>query len=316
MTAGRSLIIALLGVLAPATAVGAPPRAGVLPIAGPAEPAAQLTRELVRALATEPVVAPDRLARRLSGDREVLRSLLAVRGALEQAERDTLYMRRGPAVQAAQRAIDSLDTVAGRLHAPALAARAQATLALALLLSPADEPGATLAFRQAVSIDPSYQPDPDRTPSRARRLFEQARRSASAPTAPGPEELAIVAGLTALERLFWVGLGPDGQVELVVYDQSHRRVERRERVVSAPRALAARLRSYLSVAKAPPPAPAASQPFAADRVPKASRPGASPWYRRWWIWAIAGAVVVGAGVTVAVVASAPGERSYQFNVSY
>lgn len=314
MTAGRTLVVALLAVLAPATATGAPPRAGVLPVAGPAEPADRLGRELTRALAREPVVAPDRLARRLSADREVLRSLLAVRGALEQAERETLYMRRGPAVQAAQRAIDSLDTVAGRLHAPALAARAQATLALALLLSPADEPAAMLAFRQAVSIDPSHRPDPDRTPSRARRLLEQARRSAGAPPPPGPEELAIIAGLTALERLFWVGLGPDGQVELVVYDRSHRRIERRERVARA--AVVGRLRSYLSVATAPAPAPAASLPVAEDRVPAASRSTKSPWYRRWWVWALAGAVVVGAGVTAAVVASAPQERDYQFHVSY
>jgi len=204
--------------------------------------------------------------------------------------------------------------VAGRLHAPALAARAQATLALALLLSPADEPGAALAFRRAVSIDPSYQPDPDRTPSRARRLLERARQAAGAPTPPEPEELAIVAGLTALDRLFWVGLGPDGQAEIVVYDHAHRRVERRERVTGA--TVVGRLRSYLSVAKAPTPAPAASLPVAVDRAPTTSRAAARPWYRRWWVWAIAGAVVVGAGVTVAVAASAPGERSYQFHVSY
>jgi hypothetical protein len=54
----------------------------------------------------------------------------------------------------------------------------------------------------------------------------------------------------------------------------------------------------------PPARPAPNRPLTlTPGPPRLDRtwPADSPWYRRWWIWGIAGVVLVGTGVTVAIV---------------
>jgi len=41
-----------------------------------------------------------------------------------------------------------------------------------------------------------------------------------------------------------------------------------------------------------------------------------PWYRRWWVWTLAGAVLVGTGVAVGLTVGSTTERSYEVRVTY
>ena len=317
-----SLPVLLLATLAVPRAAGA--EVGVLPIRGPRAVAGQVGSELRRALAAKgvQVLGPEELVRRLwRRAPEVAASLQAARRAIEEAERAGLYMQRAASLKAARRAVDSLDTVAARHLAPSLVAQARVAEALGLLLQPADEKAALEALRAAVAADPDVRPDPDRVASRAARLLEHARRALTPTRPPDRSELAWLASSAGVDRLIWIGAFPrGGRVEtvLVAYDGGRGAAASSSALLSPDglgQQVAGQAAALLGVSAPKAPASRTVAPVWVDRAPPApARP--APWYRRWWVWAIAGAVVVGAGVTAGVVASARTERAYQLRFSY
>jgi hypothetical protein len=265
------------------------------------------------------VVGPAELRRRLSSSAEVASAIKAARAAVRRSEQHALYMKRAPALAAANTAVVKLNGVAARHHAPKLRARAHVARALAFLLHPADEARALEAFRHAVAADPGYQPDPDRLPSRTARLLHKARQEPAPRRMASLAELATLTRLAGLSRLVWIGATRGGSIGWLVYDATQRDTVAAGRRGQTVRDLVALLTATEQPKEAPPRVPAwsqdpatmpASQPLQGE-----SRPPTRPWYKKWWVWTLVG-VGVGVGVGVAVVATRPSDPSYVFSYSY
>jgi hypothetical protein len=321
-----ALVLTVLAVVE--AAAGAETRVGLLPVRGSRAAADRLGGPLGSALASRglTVVGIEELQRTLTGAPEVARALKSARAAIEEAERHALYMKRADALAAAGRARAELRAVAARHHAPTLVARALVALALARLLKPPDEEGALSALRTALASDPGYAPNPDRLPSRAARLLQRAREARDPPSPPSLGELATLAPLAKVGRVIWIAViaHPDrADVTLLVYDHEKRSVVTRYNGRLPKDGLARRIAALVEppLERSSPPrqltavAPAwTSAPD--DGAPRAER-RSRPWYKRWWVWTLAGAVVVATGVAVAVTAtSSTSDRTYEFHVTH
>jgi hypothetical protein len=227
---------------------------------------------------------------------------------LDRSARSALYMKRGESVDLARQAIRKLEGTLAPHHARAVLARAHGALARGLLLKPADEAGAREAFRAAIAAAPGFRGES--LPPRAAQLLEEARREARA-VVPTLEDLGKIATLARLDAVLWIAVHPAESsrvdLELVHFLASEGAVRSRLRKsgrVEDVTTLAAEL-----VARVLRP-PAASAPASRPRLlalPPATlptpgpRPGPAPalsrpWYKKWWVWTIAGAVVAGAGL--------------------
>lgn len=244
---------------------------------------------------------------------EAVRS--AVQSATEEVSRsqqDALFMKRQSAVEHARRAITRLSSVGARFHSPSLLAQAEAALALALLLHPPDEQGALSAFRAARQADPGVEPDPDRLPPRATELLTQARGEPIPSTPPQTEELARMAELAGTERLVWLSAeqGPVGvKLEARLYrGAGSPLVVRRSDPLSEARLgdgatllVAGLLRRGAPDRTTPSsdgPAPVLGAADGDHERPRTDQH--RPWYRAWWVWAVAGAVTAGAAVAIGI----------------
>lgn len=285
---------------------------GLLPLQG-APPTSSLSSKLRTALAkqVEPgrFFEPHELRALLLQRREVKEAVAFAESRAARSEAAFLKMDRPGAVGAAREALERLGLTAGRVHSPRLVLRAEVALALALLLDPAAPELARRALAQALAIDPTLSPDPDRFAPRARALLTAVKSQPRGIEEPELAQLRAVARLADLEQLLWVGQKASSAagvaVKVLVFRRSkgqvvlrlQQRVEKdgRERAIlfAVKRALAPgpQLASRPVVSPLPHSAPAPAPP-----------PRARPWYRRWWVWTLAAAAIAG-GVTAAVVAS-------------
>jgi hypothetical protein len=324
-------ITTLLLLACPASA-GAETRFGLLPVRGSRATADWLGGRLRSVLASRglPVVGTEEMLRSLSQAPEVARALKAARAAIGEAERHNLYMKRADALAAAKRALVELKAVAGLHVAPTLVARAQVAVALAKLLKPPDEARALSAMRAAVAADPGYAPNPDRLPSRAARLLKRAHEARDPPSPPTLGELATLAALGKVERVIWIAVVSDpdhAEVALLVYDHENRSVVTRYNGRLPKNGLAQKIAALVQgpldtkgspeTRQLKPVAPAwtTTDKSAPRQSTPATRPP-RPWYKRWWVWTLAGAVVVGTGVAIAASAGSTSDRTYEFHVTH
>lgn len=326
----RTALITVLVVLPTAASADAETRLGLLPVRGSQAAAGRLGGPLGSALASEgfSVVGTEEVLRTLSRAPEVARALKAARASIEEAERHGLYMKRAGALAAAMRALAELKAVAARHHAPTLVARAQVAVALARLLTPPDDEGALSALRAALAADPGYTPNPDRLPSRAARLLHRAREAKGPPSPPTLGELATLASLAKVEKVIWIAVisHPDRtDVTLLVYDHDKRSIVTQYQGRLPEDGLARKIAALVQgpLERTPPrqlapmaPAWTSTTDEGSPRQSNGERRSPKPWYKRWWIWTLAGAVVVGTGVAVAVTAGSTSDRTYEFHVTH
>jgi hypothetical protein len=286
-----------------------PLRAGILPAAGDPTLAASLDRELGRAVAergVRSVLGPTELAAQLGSAPGVASALQEAGALLDRSARSALYMKRGESVDLARQALRKLEGTLAIHHARVVLARAQSALARALLLKPADEAGARDAFRAAIAASPDFRGES--LPPRAAQLLEEARREARV-VAPAAEDLGKIATRARLGAVLWIAVRPAESsrvdLELICFFE-------REKASRAPLRKSGRIEDATSLAAElvarvlrPPAASApASRPLPATLPAPDPRPRPRPapaapslWYKKWWVWTIAG-VVVGAGLGV------------------
>jgi hypothetical protein len=287
--------------------------AAILPVAGDQQLAALLNPALGRAVAGKGqplVLGPVEVQARLVGERELAAGLERARESIALAREQELRMNRPEAVAAALAAIRTVEEIRGSLYAPELVIRAHTSLAVASLLRPDDQQAASEALRRALALDPGYRPAPGQLSTRATRLLEEARPTARAQR-PADHDLGWVAHRLRLSRVLWIRvLAPKtalredrigvvrlarsrAKLEVVLYDHGGRRVR-------------TRLQAETTTAEL--------LPRAADLVVQAlgggaiarPRPAPAPakrWYRRWWVWTVAGVVAAGAAAGIAVAAT-------------
>lgn len=314
-----SLVLGLLLGLLPMDAAGQPPATplALLPSDAPRDLAVVVDTALDKLAASHAgALGPAALAARL---REGL-AADKLTGLVEASDQACIRMERETAVTRAHEAITRLQIRHGRFAAPVLTARAWAALALARLLQPRDEAGAVRAFRRALDADPSHRVSPDRLSPSTSRLFARARLDWRSPRPPAQHELRELALAIGAQRLVWIAVrsqtddGAQLALELMVMDKQAKVLSRRQRTRIPREALAdqaaALVRESLGGPRAPEPPPpkpvALPPPPPPPPPPGPARPLDRPWYRKWWVWTIAGAVLVTVGVGVAVVVA--GER--------
>lgn len=302
------------GIPVPRPPAGGSGTAGILPVVG--EKAMKLNPSLGRTMAElgqQAVLGPVEVQARLLADLQVAEALQQAREAIAAAKDDELQMRREASVGSAQKAIAHLERVHAGYHAPSLVTHAQATLALALMLRPADIEGASQAFRQALAVDPGYAPTTGQIPPRAAQLLQQEREQQPQVTAPGVASLSWLAGRLKLARLVWLRTSRSGEgkikVQILLYDHRRAQVTRRlSGEVESDRALVETARLV-------------SQALGGIRVRARRRdpapPPVRPWYRRWWVWTIAGAfVAAGVGVGVGLALRPESRSGYDFHFHF
>lgn len=278
--------------------------AAILPVAGDQRLAARLNPALGRAAVEgrlPMVLGPAEVKARLMGTPVVAAALDRTWRAIARAREHELRMDRPAALTAALEATTALEEIRGALYLPELMVRAHTSLALAALLRPDDPRAARNALRRVVALDPGFRPAPGQLSAQATKLLDEARALAR-PERPAARDLAWAAQQLRRSRLLWIGLARRGgervRLEAVLYDHSSRRVRKRLELETTK----ARLQSDAAglVVRALEDGPVAR---------KAAPPAAPlPWYRRWWVWTVAGAVAAGAGVWIGVAMTRPQER--------
>lgn len=275
---------------------------GILPVGGDQQLAARLNPALGRAVAGKgqpQVLGPVEVQARLAADPELAATLERAQEAIALSREQELRMNRPAAVAAAQSAIRTAQAIRGPWLAPELLLRAHTSLALASLLRPDDPAAASQSLRQALALNPGYRPAPGQLSARALRLLDEARPSAR-PLRPTARDLGWVAGRLRLARLLWIGLvplpGARVRLEVVLYDGALGRVRTRLEAESSEARLLASAADLV--------VQALGGPSESPRRAVAPR----PWYRRWWVWTLAGVVVAGAAVGIGLAASPSGDR--------
>jgi hypothetical protein len=282
---------------------------GLLPVTGDPALARKLNAELVPRLARTggpELVGPSKVQVRLHSAAGVADTIRTTRGQVVRAEQMLLDMKRRGAVREARHAINALVRVGGRYHSPRLTSRAHLVLARALLLKPAAPTAARSALRDALEISPDLS-DGGLPPS-VGQLLQKVRKEPARDNLPTVGELASLCKQADLSSLVWIAARPRGdevEIRLLVYDQaSHASSQQVKRRAARGRMLdevevmvSANVRTHGPTMATPLPTPRDPAPAASPR----------PWYRRWWIWAIAGAVVAGVSVT-AVLTTRNGDR--------
>jgi tetratricopeptide (TPR) repeat protein len=286
--------------------------AGVLPVVG--STARVLNPSLGRAVAEkglQAVLGPVEVQARLAADPEVVRRLEMARDAIALAREHELQMNRAAATRAAAEAIHQLEEMRAPFHVPELAAKAYAALALTYLLRPTDLRAAQGAFRQALAVDPDYKPASGQIPPQAAEILERERKTLPLVRRPTPTDLAWLAARLKLPRIVWLHVDRGGVAKIVVYtrgDPSPVSTTGKVAVANSLSEAAALIRDRLGgVPEKPRPKPPGPR----------RGPTGTPWYRRWWVWTIAGVVVAGAavGVGVALTRDEPSSR-YDFHFHF
>jgi hypothetical protein len=307
-------LLAFALVLAPLAAGASPAgsRYGVLAVDAPAALEPTVRGALARALSRRGVsllgVAELQAAlARASRVRELGES---ARRSLVRAELALAQMDRGTALLAAREAIATLGRIAGRWHAGGQLVLAQLAVARAHLLAPADPAGVEAALAAALEVEPELRADLRSMPPRIAASLEELRRRPRARPVPSAAELAAIAELAGLDGVIWAAARPAGErVSLALHLGSPRPhpALRREATVERTR-IAAEVEDLVGAMRRFPPVAAIVAPV----PPPATAP--PRWYRRWWVWTIAGAALAGAGVTLGVVLGRA--RSYDVTVAY
>jgi hypothetical protein len=251
------------------------------------------------------LLPPRALRSKLAAVPSIRAALDAARQSLASAEQAALHMKRQVALKAARAALVQLRRVHARHQAAELVARAHVAEGLALLLHPPAPKAALRAFRQAYGAAPSYKVDPDSVPSRTALLLDRARQSAGRPQQPTIAEMAHLASWAAVERLVWAAGRRDGSdVILVVatYDRGQRALAGQQHRLSKASASPAKLMALLP-----------GLPLMPRRGPRPPVDRSSAWYRRWWVWALVGAVCAGSAVAITAAVQTNTGRSYSFD---
>lgn len=290
-----------------ASAAEPPQPVAILPAEGDRALASPLRAELVAAVAArvrEPVLRPSELASRLWRAPGVATAVTEARTFITQAEQRLFYMDRQAAISAARGAAALLAKVGGKYHSPQLWSHAQATLARALLLKPADAAGARAALASALAATPDLPPG-SLPPQLADLLQEAARR-----TTASPPDLAQLRGLASQAEVGWVvwvaarARGGGAEIDLLVFDAKSQtlsqRVGRRTPAPALVGDAAGEVANLISRRGGP---AAGVSGGSSDTATASVLPGAGgasppveskPWYTRWWVWTAVGAVVVAA----------------------
>lgn len=299
MRRASALICGLVAALLPASHAAAE-SAGILPVAGDQQLAAQLNPALGRAVAGRgqpTVLGPVEVQARLAGEPAVAAALQRAREAIALAKEHELRMNRPAAVAAARKAIATLEQVRCALHLPELVIRAHTSHALALLLRPDDPEAASQAFRRVVALDPAFQPTPGQLPPRAARLLEETQPRGQ-PQPPSASDLGWIARRLKLSQVLWVGLSRPGgeeagvQAQVVLYDHDSKRIRTRRQQRAAEGRLLQETADLVVETLG------GAQVAGPKETPPPAPPVRRPWYRRWWVWAAAGVVVAGAAVGI------------------
>jgi len=280
--------------------------AGILPVDAPRALASRLDVGLGRAVAENgqrSVLGPAEVDAVLSASPSLSRKLAEARQSLDLAEEACQQMEQRTAVNLALRAETLLNSVGAKHHARDLAVRAHLIRGLALRLKPAHPTAALEAFRQALELAADLKPDPDRFPPRAAQLFENARPVPRRRSAPSTDAAASLARAAGVAHLLWISGTPSAsglELEVQVFDRRGQLLQQVQARSTLKGALteAARLTSFaLARVRLGDVAIAGDSPTTDETAP------APAWYKRWYVWTIAGVVLAGAGVGIAVAAT-------------
>lgn len=309
----RARVVWLLACLhaLPSTSAAESGRVGILPVTGDRVLGADLDPSLGRAVAERgkaAVLGPVEVQARLNSNRSVAEVLQRARDAIARAKDHELRMNRDAATRDAKEAIRLLRRTRAAYHQPVLVTQAYTAMALAQLLMPANIPRARRAFRGALAADPGYRPEPGQIPPRAAQILRQAGRQAKEKP-PSKKDLAWIARRSRISRLLWLRLAPAAgeqrrKVQVLLYDHRRRQILLRLRKEIDPRRALAQIADLVVQALGGVDGRSGVTAVTASPPPSPASPGtaARPWYRRWWVWTLAGAVVAGTavGVTLAV----------------
>ncbi len=288
----------------------------ILPANGRSDLAGKLDMDLERrfSLSRPSILGPLGSRSRLETARGAAEALVTVETDISAAEKALLFMNGKEARRRARQALADLSAIFGRFHCPHLVARARGALALAMLLEPIDQVRAIQAFRAALEANPGYRPDPDRLDPKAARLFRQAREGRGEPRPPEPAYVKQVAAALDVSRLVWLSMtSPDigaARLTLVLFDEQGQELQRSSLLLEQKAKISMQAMRMVSRAlglpagrgagvTAPPSASSStSPPTTLPSQPVLTKRMVRPWYKEWWIWAVTGAVVIGASIAI------------------
>jgi len=290
----RHLILGCFLFCASADAQTAPTTA-VLPTAG--EGGAAVDRLLEQLAGTGKLEGPAACRRRLQI--VTTDAVAAARRDLARSREDELGMRRAAAVSGARRAIERLLLQRVHLVAPLELVQARLALAQALLLNPADRAQAQATLAQLHRQAPGWAPRPRTLHPRLLAIWRTVERGAE-PAAPAPADLHWIAARLGATQVVWLGRGGD-RLRMAIFTAA----TSTQQIQSFPLVQDARqLRQQLCQMLAP-----GGICPAANKVPPGGSARTTPWYRKWWPWVTAGAVVVAASVAVSLAITLPSEQN-------
>jgi hypothetical protein len=274
-----------------ARAQNAPHKIVLLPLNGSVDICAPLEESLGGALKKKiqaRVIEAEEMKQQLLALSSEAQVVGAAQRSIASSEEASLYMKKAEALSQAQQALNLLESDLAQFHHPSLVSRAYGALAFALLLEPADEEAAVKAWHQSLELDPTYKLDPDRLTPVVRALFLKAQDEwQQRPLVPPKLVLKQTAEVFKAENLAWVAirLSSPGNARLFVA-----LIDSRGEITQQHQVQVELEKMQLQTAKWI--AQAFQQKPSAPKV----RVVVEPWYRKWWIWTIAGAAVTGAGL--------------------
>ena len=159
-------------------------------------------------------------------------------------------------------------------------------------------------FRKAIAVDSDVHPGPSISPD-AKRIFENARRQGPLLLdIPREPVLLAICRAASVDGIIWVAVGRDQGEWLVAYktflvgDTASELETRRYKDFSNPRVVADMQRRFGGiVARKVVGRDAANLSLVGISMVKLDV--SRPWYRRWWVYAIGGALLAGGAVGVA-----------------
>jgi hypothetical protein len=314
----------------PSMAVGEQARAklALVTIAGSQaqrDEADRLAEQLARALAPEPVVPPAAAREKLlrAGGQEALRS--AARRAGEARRSLEAFADLAATARLLREASDAhldLLPLLGQIDEPVELLVDLATVELAQ----GHQKQVDEALESAARLDPSFDLDPQEVSPRLALAARKARGSADDGPILSVARARRIGQKLAVESVLLVQPRPGPQQVLI--ERYRTATGAREQAWTVKRGDLSRVVAALGVAPAPTPAPApapappptrddvgAGSDATAAEVEAPVEEGASvvfspgepsgvvepperpPWYRRWWVWTIVGAVVAAGGAT-------------------
>jgi len=250
---------------------------------------------------------------------EEIRRRPSTRRALEDAATLTeagraaeISLQWGLAETTYRRALEALDEALVRFYDPSLVARLHLALG-AVALHQGQRPRAQEEFLRALTIAPDVRPDKS-YPPQVRAFFEETRTrwahdsQQSSGAAPGLAEIVRLCSLSGADIAVFLEEEPAREGTTLrasvfsalrgTFVAVETRVLSADRVAEDFTVLAQRVVETLRTLFTPPrpatqPASASqSQPSTVPALPPPPRPPTVPWYKKWWVWATVGGVVV------------------------